>query len=253
MTFGPNEELFVLDNAGRMLVYNKSGELVRQWRMPDYKIGKPEGSCVMLDGRIAVADTHYHRVVFFDQQGTVVGMLGEEGNAPAQFIYPVGVTQDAHGHLYVAEYGGNDRVQKFTADGKFVLAIGKSGTQPGEFQRPSGVVWREGVVYVADAINNRIQAFQDDGQFLRVVADAETACLYYPYDVALAPDDTLFVVEYGGGRVSQISLDGKLLGQYGSPGRGEGQLYTPWGIAVSKSGKVAIADTGNRRVVELQL
>ena len=252
MTFSPGGELLVLDDVGRVLVYDASGELDRQWWMPEYSIGRPEGVCVLQDGRIAVADTHYHRIVFFDDEGNVTGMLGEFGRNPGQFIYTVSITQDPDGFLYVAEYGGNDRVQKFTADGEFVISIGVMGVAEGEFQRPSGVVWHEGKLYVADSINNRVQVFRDSGEFEGVLASAESAGLYYPYDIAKGPDATLYVVEYGAGRVTRLGFDGQVLGQYGDEGRGPGQFWTPWGLAVSREGVIVVADTGNRRMVELK-
>ncbi|MEW4489734.1 ATP-binding cassette domain-containing protein [Thalassoglobus sp. JC818] len=252
MTFSPRGDLFILDDAGRVLMFDQVGDLVRKWWMPEYDVGKPEGAWVLLDGRIAVADTHYNRITFFNVEGELLGTLGEFGRGPGQFIYTVAVTQNPDGFLYVAEYGGNDRVQKFTHSGEFVTEFGEVGTENGQFQRPSGLVWHEGTLYVADAINNRIQAFDPDGKFLRVVADAQTAGLYYPYDLAKGPDGSLFVAEYGAGRISRISTDGKVLGRYGHEGRGEGQFWTPWGIAVNHDGKIAVADTGNRRVVELQ-
>jgi iron(III) transport system ATP-binding protein len=251
MTFSPEGELYVLDTAGRVIVYDAGGEFARRWWMPKYEIGKPEGAWVLRDGRIAVADTHYHRVLFFNRQGEVLDELGTFGREEGEFIYTVAVTQDPEGFLYVAEYGGNDRIQKFTAGGEHVVTFGAMGTEPGEFQRPSGIVWHEGIVYVADAINNRIQAFREDGEFVSIVADAESAGLYYPYDLALGPDETLYVAEYGAGRISRISLEGKVLGRYGREGRDVGEFWTPWGIAVSREGKIAVADTGNRRVVEL--
>ena len=253
MTFDPVGRLYVLDDAGRVIVYDQSGNLSRRWWMPEYDVGKPEGAWVLLDGRIAVADTHYNRIVFFDKEGKVLDTLGEFGHGEGQFIYTVAVTQDPQGFLYVAEYGGNDRVQKFTAEGEFVTMFGSVGTEDGQFQRPSGLVWQDDVLYVADAINNRIQAFTPDGEFLRIVADAQTTGLHYPYDLSEGPDGSLYVAEYGAGRISRVSIDGKLLGRYGQEGRGEGQFWTPWGIAVSRDGKIAVADTGNRRVVELQL
>ncbi|WP_437204307.1 ATP-binding cassette domain-containing protein [Planctomicrobium sp. SH664] len=252
MTFGPEGELYILDNAGRVIVYDENGNLIRRWWMPEYKVGKPEGAWLLLDGRIAVADTHYHRVMFFDREGHVLGTLGEQGEGPGQFIYTVSVVQDPSGNLYVAEYGGNDRIQKFTADGQFLSAFGKPGTEPGEFQRLSSICWKDGILYAADALNSRVLAFRDDGTFLNVVGDANSCDLRYPYDIALAPDGTLFVAEYGAGRITQLTTEGKLIGHYGSEGRGAGQFWTPWGIAVNRTGKVVVADTGNRRVVELQ-
>lgn len=258
MTFSPNGDLLILDNVGRVLAYGGDGELIAKWWMPDYDIGRPEGICVLQDGRIAVADTHYNRVVLFNDQCDVVGLFGENGGGEGQFIYTSAIAQDDEQFLYVAEYGGNDRIQKFTVDGEFVMAFGSVGSEDGQFQRPSGLVWHEETLYVADAINNRIQAFDRNGQFLRVVADAHTTGLYYPYDISLGMssengEDSLFIVEYGAGRLTQVSLTGELLGRYGQEGRGEGQFWTPWGVAANHEGKVAIADTGNRRVVELQL
>ncbi|MCY2968561.1 MAG: ATP-binding cassette domain-containing protein [Planctomycetota bacterium] len=67
------DDLYILDNVGRVLVYDGEGELKKQWWMPEYSVGRPEKICLLPDGRLAVADTHYHRVILFDQEGTEVG------------------------------------------------------------------------------------------------------------------------------------------------------------------------------------
>jgi len=79
------DEYLVLDNAGRVLVFNQHGDLQRQWWMPEYSVGKAEGVCVLKDGRIAVADTHYHRIVLFDHEGQVTGMFGQIGSEPGDW------------------------------------------------------------------------------------------------------------------------------------------------------------------------
>ena len=247
-------ELVALDTGGRVLVYAPDGSIKRQWRMPDNKNGNPEGVCVLRDGRVVVGDTHYHRVVIFDSNGKVVKMFGKEGKGPGEFIFPVAVTKDAQENLYVAEYGSNDRVQKFTSDGQFLLAFGSFGTDPGQFQRPSGLVWRDGKIYAADAFNNRIQVFSDGGKFLKILeASDQPVSLRLPYDLKLGPDDSLYAIEYGAGRVTRLDLNGRLLGRYGTTGSGLGQFATPWGIAVDTHKKIYVADTGNRRVVELEV
>jgi len=254
LTIGNQGEVIALDTAGRVLVYAPDGSIKRQWRMPDTKIGKPEGVCVLRDGRVVVGDTHYHRVVVFKADGTLAYMFGKEGQGPGEFIYPVAVAKDAQENLYIAEYGSNDRVQKFTSDGKFILAFGAFGTKPGEFQRPSGLVWRDGKIYAADAFNNRIQVFTDDGKFLKILDSTEQPlALRLPYDLKLGPDDALYAVEYGAGRVTRFDLNGRTLGRYGTIGAGLGQFATPWGIAVDAQKRIYVADTGNRRVVELQM
>lgn len=251
---GPNRELYVLDNAGRVLVYDDAGQLQRQWKMPEYSVGKPEKICVFKDGRIAVADTHYHRVVFFDRAGRVTEMLGSHGKGPSQFIYPVAIVQDADENFYVCEYGNNDRVQKFSKAGKLLLQFGSFGTGPGQFQRPSGIVWHAGRVYVVDAFNNRIQVFSDSGKFLEILgADKPSVGLDYPYDIAKSDTGDLFIVEYGAGRVTRLDMHGNLLGRFGTTGTAAGEMATPWGLTVDSQLRVWVADTGNRRIVELQL
>ena len=250
---GRHQELFVLDNAGRVLVYDLDGNLRRQWWMPDYSVGKPEKIYQFHDDRLGVADTHYHRVVFFDNQGKVLSMHGVLGHGPGEFIYPVAIVEDDDGNYYVGEYGDNDRIQKFDKDGKYLLQIGRVGTEPGEFQRPSGIVWRDHKLYVVDAFNSRIQVFSDTGEFLEVVAAGdESATLKYPYDVVSNSQGDLFVAEYEAGRVSKFNSRGKLAGRYGTAGSGAGQFYTPWGIAHDGKSRVYVADTGNRRVVSIE-
>jgi ABC-type Fe3+/spermidine/putrescine transport system ATPase subunit/sugar lactone lactonase YvrE len=251
MNVGARGEVYALDTIGRVLVYGADGEVTRQWRMPDATVGRPEGILELKDGRVAVADTHYHRVVYFDAAGKVLGMFGQRGSGPGEFIYPVSLTQDDAGNLYVAEYGSNDRVQKFAPEGRHLLSFGSFGTGPGQFQRPSGIVWCEGRIYVADAINNRVQVFTDAGALVGVLGGARPPALQYPYDIKLGPDRTLYAVEYAAGRVTRLDREGRVLGRYGRTGSELGRFSTPWGIAVDARGRIYVGDTGNRRIVEL--
>ena len=258
---GPGDERYVLDDAGRVLVYDADGGPLRRWEMPDNSAGNPEGVCTLTapDGtlRVAVADTHYHRVVVFDADGGVITMFGRKGIAAGEFIYPVAVCTDDAGRLYVCEYGGNDRVQVFdpSADFAFLHGFGAFGTGPGEFQRPSGIVWEDGPtggrVFVVDAFNDRVQVFADDGDYLGVLGGDGAPELRYPYDLAADPGGDLWAVEYAAGRVTRLARDGTLIGRFGSTGAGAGQFATPWGLAVDRRGVVWVADTGNRRIVEL--
>ncbi|MCP4616583.1 MAG: hypothetical protein GY844_09095, partial [Bradyrhizobium sp.] len=115
-----------------------------------------------------------------------------------------------------------------------------------------GLVWHAGRIYVADAINNRIQVYTDEGVYVRALGPEIGLSLHFPYDLALGADGALYVVEYGAGRVSKVDMDGRLLGRFGHTGRNEGEFATPWGIAVDSKMRLRVADTGNRRIVELR-
>lgn len=255
LAIGDNDEVLCLDNGGRLLVFDEHGKLLRQWEMPDHAIGKPEGVCLLTDGRIAVADTHYHRVVFFDEIGNVLSYLGGEGQEDGQFLFPVALCQDESEHTYVCEYGGDHRVQKFTASGEHLLTFGTFGTDDGQFQRPSGIVWDDGRLYIADAINNRVQVFTDTGKFVEVLGETTGGLvLEYPYDITLdrATSD-LYIIEYGAGRVTKTNLAGKLLGRFGKTSRNNDGFLKPWGLAIDTHQRLRVADTENHRIVELKL
>ncbi|QDT16920.1 ATP-binding cassette domain-containing protein [Alienimonas californiensis] len=271
---GPGNEAYVLDDAGRVLVFSPEGEELRRWDMPSNVQGNPEGICVYRppgvdEWLVAVADTHYHRVVLFTTAGEVVTEWGVEGDEPGNFRFPVAVTADDAGRLYVGEYGGNDRVQVFSPhpENAPLRSIGSFGTGPGQFSRASGVAWvppasaggdgesGDAFVLVADAFGDRIQRFTTEGDYRGVLGGDDAVSLHSPYDLARAADGTLWIPEYHGGRITALRADGTLLGRWSgdadsSDGR-TGPLVTPWGLDVDRTGRVWIADTGNRRLVTL--
>lgn len=259
VSIGPEDQVVVLDKKARVLLFDAEGNLMRQWRMPEFENGNPQGAAVLRDGRIAVADTHYYRVMFFDMEGNIRGSFGSRGKGPGQFEFPVSIVQDDQENLYVAEYFGNDRVQKFTRDGHFVASIGSPGTGPGQFQRPGGMVWQRGSdgvgrLFIADADNGRVQVYRDDGTFEQVFGDEDGSGPHifdFPFDVAADAVGSIYVIEWQGNRLSKFNAAGTLLGRFGSAGSELGQFLTPWGIAVDSKGRIRVADYGNHRIVGL--
>jgi DNA-binding beta-propeller fold protein YncE len=110
----PDGGLYVVDKAGRIQCCDAAGQFLFDWHMPKFKAGKPTGLGVDAAGRIYAADTHYARVTVFNADGELLEMHGSKGEGPGQFIMPTDVEVSPDGHIYVSEYGGNDRVSKFT-------------------------------------------------------------------------------------------------------------------------------------------
>jgi sugar lactone lactonase YvrE len=66
-------------------------------------------------------------------------------------------------------HGGNTnaRIVKFTKDGKFIKTWGKKGSGPGEIDIPHTLAMdSRGRLFVGDRQNNRIQIFDQDGNYL---------------------------------------------------------------------------------------
>jgi peptidylglycine monooxygenase len=56
------------------------------------------------------------------------------------------------------------------------------------------------------------------------------------------------VADWGNNRVQRLDGQGRFVASWGAPGRGPGELATPWDVAVAPDGRVLVADYGNHRV-----
>ena len=97
--------------------------------------------------------------------------LGKPGGAaePDYFYQPNDVLVAPNGDIFVSEgHGaGNNRILKFSKDGKLIKTWGKLGASPGEFDLPHALAMdSRGRLFVGDRNNNRIQIFTQDGKFL---------------------------------------------------------------------------------------
>ncbi|HIM49197.1 MAG TPA: 6-bladed beta-propeller, partial [Dehalococcoidia bacterium] len=73
---------------------------------------------------------------------------------------PQGLAIDGEGNVYVSEYG-NDRIQVFDPQGRFLRKWESEGNGDGEFSQPQGLaIDSDGDVYVSDQGNHRILVFK---------------------------------------------------------------------------------------------
>jgi NHL repeat len=112
-----------------------------------------------------------HIVRKFSPDGQVLMTLGEPGvggDDEYHFRSPAGVVTAPNGDIFVADgHFTNNRIVKYSKDGKFIKAWGKTGYGPGEFQVPHCIAMdKRGRLFVCDRSNARIQIFDQDGKFL---------------------------------------------------------------------------------------
>lgn len=247
------DHLFVVDFTARVQRYDLDGNHTGvTFTTPDFRNGRPSGLGTGRDGHLLVADSHYHTVRVYDVEGNQLRQFGgNAGDQPGQFGYVSDVVQDADGYYYVSEFGQNDRVTKLAPDGQVVGCWGRSGVEPGNFQRIRALaIGPDGLVYVCDACNHRVQVFTRAGELVRIIGGEGSGPgqFHYPSDVAFGPDGSLYVVERVNARVQKLTPTGEPLGMWGSGGRGPGQLADPWALVVDRFGRVHVIDTENHRV-----
>ena len=258
ITAEPHGSVFVVDKSGRVQRFAPDGTFEASWRMPETAAGKPVGLTVHPDGRIFVADTHYHRIMIFNRDGKPLGSFGREGRGDGEFLLPTDVAVDAEGFLYVSEYQGNDRITKWKevissqlSVFSFVGALGDRPLDGKRLSRPAGIdIDDEQTLWIADACNHRIVRLSLNGELLATFGrfGAEPGELRYPYDLSIAPDGTVMVCEYEGNRLQWFSKHGTSLRTWGGSGRVPGKLFAPWGATYGPCGKVYVVDSLNSRV-----
>lgn len=174
---------------------------------------------------------------------------------------PKDMAIDSSGNIYVVD-GGAHRILKYDSAGNLLAQVGQQGSGDGEFQDPWGIaIDRAGNVYVADTWNHRIQKFAPDLSFITkwgTFASAESSGaavsgLYGPRDVAIGPDNYVYVVDTGNKTIRLFTSEGTPLKSFGSAGGGQGQFMEPVGIAFSPAGDIFVADTWNKRIQVFRL
>jgi streptogramin lyase len=250
-----SDRLYVVDWTARIQAFDRDGKYLDiTWTTPDFRNGRPSGLSIDASGNVVVSDSHYHCVRVYTPEGALLKTIGgSPGTDPGQLSYVSDALCDPAGNFYIAEFGDNQRISKFDADGNFVKCWGSPGAAPGQFARIRAMtLGPEGNLYAADACNHRIQVFTTDGVFVRTFGTPGNGLgeLSYPYDVAFSKSGSpaLYVIEFGNARVQKFTPEGKSLGCWGGPGRSPGQFCSPWALAVDSRGRVHVVDSLNDRI-----
>ena len=160
--------VFQFDKRGNILTQFGAGMFV--W---------PHGIDVDPDGNIWVADARGnegrgHQVIKFSPEGVVLlrlGTAGVAGRTRTTLDQPNDVLVAPNGDIFVADghpANGNNRIVKYSSDGRYLMEWGETGSNPGEFRTPHALAMdANGLLYVGDRSNRRIQVFEQDGTFVR--------------------------------------------------------------------------------------
>jgi DNA-binding beta-propeller fold protein YncE len=207
---GPGGVIYVIHRcfanscAGRMeppiLKYDAKGTLLKTWGEGMFVF--PHGATVDRDGNLWVTDARGgegkgHQVFKFNPDGKVLmtlGKAGVSGSGADLFDQPTDVVVAPSGDVFVTDShrnGKNNRVVRFTKDGKYVKEWGKKGSGPGEISEPHTIALdSRGRVFVGDRENNRIQIFDQDGKFM-----AEWRQFGRPSGITITADDRIYVTD----------------------------------------------------------
>ena len=212
------------------------------------RLGAIGGLAVDGQGNTYVLDSDQQLVQVFDAAGASVRCFGGNGSGRGQLRTGSGgyAASSASGGIavsgdavYVADTG-NNRVQRFSLDGRDATVLGK-----GRLDTPQGLAVKGSRLLVADDGHHRVAEFTTSGRYVR---DSKGVDMRFPYDVAFDADGGAYVADNSYHRV--IQLDAKLRRKraWGSQGGGHGRFVYPRAVAVLGNGDLVVADAGNDRV-----
>jgi len=249
ISLGPDGSKYVVDkNNHRIQKFDRSGNFVAKWGTNgagDGQFAYPVGVATGPDGSVYVADYGNNRIQKFDADGKFLTKWGARGIGNGQFynLHKVAVSSD--NFVYVlddGDYNGAGRIQKFDSGGNFIT---KSINN-------SNLVWvrdisitSDGMVYVANE-NRPLVKYDKDCKYIGTIAASSS-----DYALAIAPDNSIYVVNGNNGTIEQYDNKGTRLALWGKWGNLDGEFYYPRGIAVDADGTVYVADTENHRIQKM--
>lgn len=250
-------------------------EAIKQQINPDQVIGQtgsepvqfqaPRSIALAADGSIYVADSRNNRIQHISANGVLIDSWGSygdiaQGNAPGgSFNEPWGVAVAPNGNVYVVDTW-NYRVQKFSADGKFLSMWGSNGfaESPVAFYGPRGVaVAPNGNVFVVDTGNKRIVVYDAQDNYITQfgVSGMDNGQLDEPVGIALDDQGLVYITDTWNSRIQVFSPDSTGL-VYNSVNTwdvnawyGQSLENKPF-IAVDKNQNIFISDPEGCRVIE---
>ena len=203
--------------------------------------------------RIFVSDDKLHHVVAISPKHEQETTFGAD-----VLVRPGGIAIDSTNRLLYVVDTGNDVVQVFDADSfKPLRKIGTPSqkhlaTEPGLFSLPTNVaVDADGNVYVTDTMNDRVEIFDADGNFISTFGKNGDGPGYFarPKGIAIDGDGHIWVVDSMQQRVQVFNKEGRLLIYFGGLGGYPGQFQDPYGIAIdTKTNRVITSEQYQGRV-----
>ena len=214
-----------VNTNGQLAILDKKNKKVEVFQLKQTSFAKPVVSDVLEYGATVDAPCEALYVFVDDQtlcrkpKGQGIFILNADGKELGKFAAEV----QKPGAMHVGENSvailGKNKLYAYSHDGQNIFTIGRYGSSGGGFKDPGDVFVRDGLYYVSDKGNNRVQVFAGDGQFLREVkADGDDGRRFIEVGpIAVDSQQNLYVADGSElGVIHVIDKEGKKIDSIGS-------------------------------------
>jgi len=216
----------------------------------DGQLKKPAGIALDAMGRVYVVDSTARKVLIYDALGLFLGALDGRDD----WLRPTAIAVRADGRrIHVVDTGGVDaerhRVCVHDPRGALLRTIGDSrGDAPGQFNLPAdAAIGPDGTLWVLDAGNFRVQAFDEQGQPLRQFGSVGNGLGQFarPRGLAVSAEGLVHVADALLCNVQVFQPDGQLLLALGARAERQdapGRWLLPARLACDDGGYLYVVD-----------
>ena len=192
--------------------------------------------------RIWVVDRGNDRLQCFDSGGHYLASYGSTGHGEGQFYVPGGVA--IRGSRMAVADTWNHRICLFDIVGSGLVpafVLGDSGSANGQFLAPQDVdLGPDGLIYVADSDNFRVQVFDSNGNYLRRLGTITRFA--WVYGVGVDAHGNAYVSEPGRSQISKLTRDGRYLYTWGTIGPKVQKFIRPLRMTFDRDGMLLVVD-----------
>ena len=252
--------VYVADQgAKRVVAFAPDGSALHTYGSPSVFLNPVDVAVDTAAGIVYVADSYLHQVLAFRQSdGTLLRRLGlNVGDIvkKQRKMGTEGIEATTHGlaEADLATSSALGHSPNWTNEPRDLVE--NRGAAPSEFRYPSFLaVGPKGVLYVSDAMNFRIQAFDREGVFLRSIGKLGNGpgTFARPKGVAVDSEGHIYVADAAFNNVQIFDDQGRLLLAFGQGGRGEGEVALPLGLYIDQHDFIYVADRTNDRLQVFQ-
>ncbi|MBS4024584.1 MAG: SMP-30/gluconolactonase/LRE family protein [Clostridia bacterium] len=251
-----NNRIYVSDTGNhRIQVFDMNGNFLFHFGQVGRQEGQfhfPYGIAGDSEGRIYVADLYQSKISVFNPEGEFLHYFGDaEAQKAIDGPGDIFITED--NKLYLTDINQSKILIFDIAEGNLLLEFGEFGRSAGQFYAPNGVaVDRQGNIWVVDTGNQRVQVFDQEGKFLRIINGTPDgtgdSVLANPRGVGIRGNNAVIVSNLTH-TIFGFDQQGVEVFRFGGLGSMNTQFNFPNGLHVDENGHVYITDTINQRVV----